>query len=134
MITELFTDDFGIYTVRKRKITDDTSLYKSQRDRQKLRNFLKALLRENEVVIFYIDEDDGLEKFVVATTRLVNDELFDLPVVIETFRDEKYEAVHCVGFVSVPDNTPYYINVDDITRFLLKNDKILEISSNTRLF
>lgn len=136
MLQELYTNDLVTYTVEKRVVKegDDTALYKFYRDRQRLRNWLNALLKENDVVMFYIDEDDGLEKFVVATTAGFDETLIEIPTVTETFGGESYETYYHVPFVRVPDATPYYIHVDDITRFILKNNNINEISKKTRLF
>lgn len=136
MIRELRTDELAIYTVEKRKVKegDETALYKSQRDRQRLRNWLRALLKEHDVLIFYIDEDDSVEKFVVGTTKGYNEEVMEIPVVDEDWLGEIQKTHHHLPFVSVPDETPYYIHVDDITRFVLKNDNIIKISNETKLF
>lgn len=136
MIHELRTDELVTYTVEKRKVKDGDEMaqYKSQRDRQRLRNWLNALLKEHDVLIFYVDEDDGVEKFVVATTKGFNTDAIEIPVVNEDWLGEIQESYHHVPFVSMPDQTPYYIHVDDITRFVLKNDKINEISRKTKLF
>lgn len=136
MIHELRTDELVTYTVEKRKVAegDETAQYKSQRDRQRLRNWLRALLKEHDVLIFYVDEDDGIEKFIIATTKGYNEEAMEIPVIEEEWLGEIEKTYHHVPFVSVPDRTPYYIHVDDITKFVLKNDKINEISNKTRLF
>ena len=136
MLQELITEELAIYKVKKREVKegDETALFKSLRDRQKLRNWLRALLKENDVILFYIDEDDGLEKYVVATTQGYDENVFDIPTVTETFRDNSYETFHHLAFVSVPDYTPYYIHVDDITQFILKNSKVTEISNKTKLW
>lgn len=136
MITELRTAELVTYTVEKRKVKDGDEMaqYKSQRDRQRLRNWLNALLQETEVLIFYIDEDDGIEKFVIATTNGFNKDAIEIPVIKESWLGEVEDSYHHIPFVSVPDNTPYYIHADDITRFVLKNDKINEISKKTKLF
>lgn len=136
MLRELRTEDLVTYIVEKRAVEegDDTALYKFYRDRQRLRNWLNALLKENDVIIFYTDEDDGLEKHIIATTQGFDETLIEIPTVVETFGDESYETFYHIPFVSVPDATPYYIHADDITRFILKNNKINEISRKTRLF
>jgi hypothetical protein len=136
MLHELNTNELVTYIVEKREVKDgdETALYKFMRDRQRLRNWLIALLKENDVIVFYNDEDTGLEKFVIATTAGYDESLIEIPTVIETFRDDSYETHYHLPFVSVPDGTPYYIHVDDITKFILKNDKIREISKKTRLF
>lgn len=136
MIKELRTDELVTYTVEKRKVTegDDMAQYKSQRDRQRLRNWLNALLKEHDVLIFYVDEDDGIEKFVIGTTKDFNTEAFEIPVIKESWLGEVEDSYHHVPFVSMPDRTPYYIHADDITKFILKNDKIIEISKKTKLF
>jgi hypothetical protein len=136
MLHELNTNDLVTYIVETRVVKegDETALYKFQRDRQRLRNWLVALLKENDVIIFYNDEDTGLEKFVIATTVGYDESLIEIPTITETFGDETCEVHHHLPFVSVPDGTPYYIHVNDITRFILKNDKVYEISKKTRLF
>jgi hypothetical protein len=136
MLRELHTNDLVTYFVETRVVNegDETALYKFLRDRQRLRNWLVALLKENDVIIFYTDEDDGLEKFIIATTAGFDESLIEIPKVTETFGDESYETYYHLPFVSVPDGTPYYIHVDDITKFILKNNKIHEISNKTRLF
>lgn len=136
MIHELWTNELVTYTIEKRivKEGDDMSQYKSQKDRQKIRSWLTALLKEHEVLIFYIDEDDGLEKFVIGTTKDFNEELIEIPVIQESWLGETEETHHHVRFVSMPDRTPYYIHVDDISKFVLKNDNIHKISRKTTLF
>lgn len=135
MISELYTDDLVIYTVNKREVKkdDDTALYKFLRDRQKARNWLTHLLKHNEVVIFYIEEDDNTEQFVIGTLQGYDPDAFDVPMSLEEWRGKKYDAIHHVPFISLPDKTPYYIHVDDITRFICKNDKITEISNSISL-
>lgn len=136
MLHELRTDELVTYTVEKRKVAegDETALYKSQRDRQRLRSWLCVLLKEHDVLIFYVDEDDGIEKFVIGTTKGYNEEAMEIPVVEEDWLGEIEKTYHHVPFVSVPDRTPYYIHADDITRFVLKNDNIIEISKKAKLF
>ena len=136
MIQELRTSELVTYTVKKRKVKegDVTSLYKSQKDRETLRNWLRALLKEHDVIIFYIDEDDGKEKFVIGTTKGFNEDVMQIPVIEEDWLGETMQTYHHVPFVSVPDNTPYHIHLDDITKFVLRSDKIQEISDKTLLF
>lgn len=133
MIIEYGTEDLIVYKIDKRSISDDYTLRKSQLDRQKLRVWLQALLKENDVIIFYIDDETNTEKYVIATTKDYDETAFDVPKTIEKYRDEEYETYYHVPFVSVPDRTPYYIALDDITQFILKNQKINEISKKTRL-
>lgn len=136
MIKELRTEELVTYTVEKRTVKegDDMAQYKSQRDRQRLRNWLRALLKEHDVILFYIDEDDGLEKFVIATLNGYNEDAIEIPVIKEDWLGEIQDSYHHIPFVSVPDQTPYYIHADDITRFIVKNEKINEISKKTKLF
>lgn len=136
MLHEINTDELVTYVVETRAVQegDDTALYKFQRDRQRLRNWLNALLAENEIVLFYLDEDDGLEKCIIASTKGYDINMFDVPTVRETFLDDEYEAIHHLAFVSLPDHTPYYIHLDNITKFILKNNNISDISRRTILF
>jgi hypothetical protein len=136
MIHETRTNDLVTYTVEKRKVKegDPTSLYKSQKDRESLRNWLRALLKENDVMIFYIDEDDGKEKFIIGTNKGFNEDVMKIPVIDEDWLGEIQPTYHHVPFISVPDQKPLHIHLDDITKFVLKNDKIIEISNKTVLF
>lgn len=136
MIAELRTDELATYTVEKRVVKegDEMAQYKSQRDRQKLISWLGALLKEHDVIIFYIDEDDGLEKFVIGTSKGYNIEKIEIPVIKESWLGEEQDTYHHIPFVSMPDRTPYYIHADDITRFIVKCDNIIEISKKTKLF
>ena len=136
MITELRTDELVTYEVKKREVEqgDEMAQYKSQKDRQRLRNWLRALLKEHDVLIFYVDEDDGIEKFVIGTLKGFNEDVMNIPVVKESWLGEIEDSYHHIPFVSVPERTPYYIHADDITKFVLKNDKINEISKKTKLF
>lgn len=136
MITELRTDELVTYEVKKREVEpgDEMAQYKSQKDRQRLRNWLRALLKEHDVLIFYVDEDDGIEKFVIGTLKGFNEDVMNIPVVKESWLGEIEDSYHHIPFVSVPECTPYYIHADDITKFVLKNDKINEISKKTKLF
>ena len=135
MISELYTDELVIYSVNKREVKegDETALYKFYRDRQKARNWLTHLLQNNDVIIFYIEEDDDTEHFVVGTLQGYDPDKFEIPASTEEWRGREYETVHHVPFISLPDKTPYYIHVDDITRFICKNDKITEISNSISL-
>ena len=63
-----------------------------------------------------------------------NKDLIEIPVIKESWLGEIEDSYHHIPFVSVPDSTPYYIHCDDITKFVLKNDKIQEISKKTKLF
>jgi hypothetical protein len=136
MIAELRTDELATYTVEKRVVKegDELAQYKSQRDRQRLRNWLGALLKEHDVIIFYIDEDDGLEKFVIGTSKGYDIEKIQIPVIKESWSGEEQDTYHHIPFVSVPDRTPYYIHADDITKFIVKCDNVIEISKKTKLF
>jgi len=134
MFSEIFTDDLAVYTVVPREITDDTALYKFQRDRQKKRKFIQELLKHNEIMIFYIEEEDGLEKFVVATLKNIDVDAFDLPEAIDEWRNNTYQVKHHVPFISVPDKTPFYIHVDDITKIVLRNENIQEVTKNLKLW
>jgi len=130
MISELNTDELVVYTVNRREVNDgdETALFKFYRDRQKLRNWLLALLHETDVVIFYIEEDET-EQHLIATLKNFDINMFDLPVSTEEWRGKKYEAQHHVPLIRMPDETPFYIHLDTITRFICKNDKIDEISN-----
>ena len=136
MIAELRTDELATYTVEKRVVKegDELAQYKSQRDRQRLRNWLGALLKEHDVIIFYIDEDDGLEKFVIGTSKGYDIEKIQIPVIKESWLGEEQDTYHHIPFVSMPDRTPYYIHADDITKFIVKCDNVIEISKKTKLF
>jgi hypothetical protein len=57
-----------------------------------------------------------------------------IPEYDEDWLGEIQKTYHHVPFISVPDATPLHIHLDDITKFVLKNDKILEISNKTVLF
>jgi hypothetical protein len=128
MIQEIVTEDLAIYKIKKREIVDDYTLRKSQIDRQKLRIWIKCLLRENDVIIFYVDDETQIEQFIVGTTKSYNDSAFDVPKTIEKYRDEEYETYYHIPFMAVPECIPYYISVDDITQFIVKNKNINEIS------
>ena len=136
MLSELQTNDLVTYEVKKRKVEegDEMAQYKSQKDRQRLRNWLNGLLQENDVIIFYIDDEDGLEKTVIGTTKGFNKDLIEIPTIKESWLGEIEDSYHHVPFVSVPDETPYYIHCDDITKFILKCDNISEVSKKTKLF
>lgn len=132
MITELCTNEFVIYEVKKREPKDALSIRKIQKDMRKLETWIHALLEKNEVIIFYME--NGEEKIVVAS-RIPPYEGYVLP---ETpLEDEIVNGVvnkvsnYCCFFI-VPERVPAMIHFDDITKFIVKIDKVREISNSLR--
>lgn len=127
MINEYITNELAIYTVEKREIIDDYTLVKSNKDRKKLRSWLTKLMEEHDVVIFYMD-DDGLEKFIIGTLKDADPRYLEVPTTTETTRKGTIEAVHHIAFLTHPGRQHQYIHLDHITRFIVKNDKLGELS------
>lgn len=131
MLNELYTNEFVLYTQHLRPPKDDYAIRKAQKDVRKLEKWLHALLDETEVVIFYIDkEDNNIEKTIIAT-RIPPVEGYVLPE--SPLEEEVVNGVtkmvpnHCC-FFTMPSRRPMTIHFNDITGFLLKNDKVSEIS------
>jgi len=133
-VKEIYTDDLVLYTVEKRNIKDEYTEYKALKDRHKIKNWLNALLQENEVIIFYFDEDEQIEKNIIATSKGLLPEDYNIPTVKEEAFGEEYDTTHHIGFLTMPDRVPHYLHVDDITKFILKNDNVSEISNKTTLY
>lgn len=131
---EIRTNELVIYEVMHKEVKDETSAFKDFRSKVKSVNWINALLAEHDVVIFYKDEEDGLEKQIIGTMKDYNKEAFDLPSEVVTILGEDEEVVLNVPFVSLPDKVPYYIHINDITKIITKNDNITEISKKTVLF
>jgi hypothetical protein len=127
-LSEVWTEDFGIYTAIRREAKDDFNLRKTQHDRRAARRYINALLAENDLVIWYIENSE--EKMIVGTLQDMDDlELPDAPVCVETYRNRQYLEFYYIRFFSMPQRIPTIIHLDSITKFLLKNNKIHSISN-----
>jgi hypothetical protein len=65
---ELRTNEYFTFTQKLRDVGDDPYLkHKAIKDRQKARELLNGLLKDREVIIFYLD--DGVEKNIIGTLK-----------------------------------------------------------------
>ena len=134
MLRETYTDEYVIYTVEPRKVKDNYTLRKSQKDRKKLSLWINELLKRGEVVITYVDED-GNEKTIGATKVKPPSCPFDLkdsPKEIEEFEGKTKEIDSCFSLFEMPIKMPILIPVNSVKQFVLKNDRITEISNSIK--
>jgi hypothetical protein len=127
MLTEYITNELAIYTLQPREVVDDYTLVKANKDRKKLLVWLTLLMQEHDVIIFYMD-DDGLEKFIIGTLKDADPRYLNTPTSTETTNRGTVEALHHIAFLTHPGRQHQYLHLDHITRFIVKNDKITEIS------
>jgi len=126
-VQEYNTTDLTVFHFENRKVKDDYTLRKSQRDRKKVRKFLNALLLENDLIIWY--NDQGTEKMVIGTLQGVDlDQLLDAPVEIEEYRNRKYLEFYYLQMFDTLSRTPVNIHIDSLVKIILRNDKIERIS------
>lgn len=124
MLAELLTHDFITFTQTLREPKDDYAKRKVQKDRLKVKELLDGLLRNREVIIFYLK--DGVEHQIIGTTKKYVEaeiwpELHDAPVSIEVVNNLEVEEFHHCQLWSMPDRTPMTIHLDTITKFVVSN-------------
>lgn len=129
MIHELTSNDFVTYEVKDRKIKDPYTARKAQKDRKKLVIWLEALLKDREVIIFFMDGEE--ERSIIATLKDY-EELPSAPMNIEIINNKVKLQMHYIRCYEQPTRTPYVIHTDNITKFITRSEGVLEISRKTR--
>lgn len=125
MLSETITAEFSIYVQQLREPKDDYAKRKVQKDRQKLRVMINALLEDREVIIFY--KDNEVEKQVIGTKKkpVPQEEwppLPDLPKTIEIINNKEVPEIHHCAFWLYPLREPILIHLDQITKFIVRNE------------
>ena len=127
-LTEFYTPELCIYTVEPRKNKgDEYTMRKIQKDRMKIYTWMKNLLDQNEMIIFY--KEDNEEKHIICTGQIDDHQLLDAPVSIVEYRGDTFVQCHWLRVIEYPGRLPKNIHIDSITKFILKNDNVGEIAN-----
>lgn len=132
MLTELCTNEYAVYDVKKREPKDEYSKRKIQKDIRKLEKWLNALLEHQEVIIFY--REDGVENVSVATRIPPHDGLVlpESPLEDEIVNGQVNKVKNHCCFFEVPSRTPKMVHLDQITKFITKIDNVNTISNSVQ--
>jgi hypothetical protein len=127
-LVELYTNDLCLYTVEPRKNkTDEYTQRKIQKDRTKLYTWITELLKQNEIVLFY--KEDGVEKNCICTIRGYEDKLPNAPLSSVHYRGDDFVQLHYLRVIDLSNGRiPKIIHIDDVTKFILKNDNVSDIA------
>lgn len=136
MLSELCTHELAIYTRTLRQAKDAYTARKVQKDRLKVKRWLDTLLNDREVIIFYKDGDE--EKMTVATRRkfLEKEEwpdLQEMPLTEEIINNQKVLEEQHVQFWTQPMRQPVTIHIDSITKFIVPNRGLIDLSNKMKL-
>lgn len=131
MIEEYYTNELVMYTVTPRKDKgDEYSKRKIQKDRKKLFTWLLELLKENEILLDYLDDDGNMQSCICSMKSDYEHLLpvMDVPVQIESYRGDDILRLEHLPVVCFPGKTPKLIHIDNVRRFILKNDNVADIA------
>lgn len=130
MLHEISDGEFSTYIVVDRKVKDDYTKRKVQKDRKKLQIWLDRLLGDRNVIIFY--EEKGEEKVIVGSKKEMFGELPKTPINIDIINNKvKLQNYYCT-FFELPSRRPMALHVDTVTRFIVRQEGLSELSSKTR--
>jgi hypothetical protein len=124
-LQELRSNEYFIYTQKLRDAGDDPYLkHKAIKDRQKARELLNGLLKDREVIIFYLD--NGVEKNIIGTLKKLLEkeywpELESIPKTLVSINDQLVPQEHHVAFWEIPLREARLIHIDSITKFMTKS-------------
>ena len=127
-LNELRSNEYYSFTQKLRETKDDPYLkHKAIKDRQKARELLNGLLKDREVIIFYLD--DGIEKTIIGTLKKLLEkeywpELESIPKTLVSINDQLVPQEHHVAFWEIPLKEARLIHIDSITKFMTKLDGI----------
>jgi hypothetical protein len=130
MLHEINDGEFSMFVVVERKVKDDYSKRKVQKDRRKLQIWLDKLLSDRHVIIFYNQNNE--EKMIIGSKKEMFGPLPETPMNIDIINNKvKLQNYYCTCF-ELPSRNPIAIHVDTVTRFIVKQDGVSELSSRTR--
>jgi len=125
-LAEEQTKEFCIYDVSHKQAKDARSNRKAQKKPIQDRDFINAILKENEVV-FVLDDGDVF----LGTLKDVNeDELGDAPLTYVEAGIFQYVQFYYIRMLEVPFRTPRTIPISKIKKIIVKSDNITEISNS----
>jgi len=131
MMEEFYTDELVIYTVTPRKDKgDEYSKRKIQKDRKKLYEWVIELLKENELIIDYIEDDKLVTS--VCTMKFKHYGMLpidEVPIEIESYRGDELLRMNHLPVVSFPGKQRKLIHIDNVRKFILKNDNVQDIAN-----
>lgn len=131
MIHEISDGEFCTFLLVDRKIKDEYTYRKAQKDRRKLQLWLDALLKDRNVIIFYLE--DGEEKMVIGSRKEIFGELPQTPMNLEVVNKKvRLQSFYCT-FFELPTRKPMAVNINALTRFIVRQEGLSELSSRTRL-
>ena len=123
---ELRTNEYFTFTQKLRDVGDDPYLkHKAIKDRQKARELLNGLLKDREIVIFYLE--DGVEKSIIGTLKkLLAKEywppLLPIPQSLVSINEALVPQEHHISFWEFPSREARLIHIDSITKVITKLD------------
>jgi hypothetical protein len=130
MLNEINDGEFSTYFVVDRKVKDEYTARKVQKDRRKLQIWLDKLLEDRHVIIFY--KDGREEKMFVGSKKEMFGELPTVPMNIDIINNKvKLQNYYCTCF-EVPSRAPVAVHVDSVTKFIVRQDGLSELSARTR--
>ncbi len=131
MIEEFYTDELVIYTITPRKDKgDEYSKRKIQKDRKKLYTWVLELLKENEIIIDYLEEGELVTS--VCTMKFEhydNLPIDEVPIEIESYRGDELLRMNHLPVLIFPGKKKKLIHIDNIRKFILKNDNVSDIAN-----
>jgi len=131
MLHEINDGEFATFIVVERKVKDEYTARKVQKDRRKLQIWLDALLSDRHVIIFYKEGNE--EKMFVGSKKEMFGELPTTPMNIDIINNKvKLQSYYCTCF-EVPNRTPVAVHVESVTKFIVRQEGLSELSSRTRL-
>lgn len=125
-LQELRSNDYYTFTQKLRETGDDPYLkHKAIKDRQKARELLTALLKDREVIIFYLENNS--EKTIIGTLKkLVEKEywppLLPVPKSLVSINDSLVSQEHHIAFWEFPAKESRLIHIDTITKFIVRSE------------
>ncbi len=131
MLHEINDGEFSVFVVVGRNAKDDYTKRKVQKDRKKLQLWLDALLKDRHVIMFYMDGVD--EKMIIGSKKEIFGELLQTPINFDIINNKLKPQNYYCTFFEVPTRKPMAVHVDTLTKFIVRQEGLSELSSRTRL-
>ncbi len=125
-LQELRSNDYFTFTQKLRDTGDDPYLkHKAIKDRQKARELLIGLMKDREVIIFYLE--DNSEKTIIGTLKKLLEKeywppLIPVPKSLVSINDVLVPQEHHIAFWEFPLKESRLIHIDTITKFIVRSD------------
>lgn len=130
MLHEIGDGEFCTFVVVDRKVKDDYTKRKVQKDRRKLQIWLDKLLTDRNVIIFYME--NGEEKMFIGSRKEIFGPLPTTPMNLDVVNNKlRIQDYYCKCF-ELPTRKPMAIHVDTIVKFIVRQEGLSELSSRTR--